>query len=41
MEGETALIAIAEQGLNHQVGVCGALKDAAALMGKNRDRVRL
>jgi len=34
VEGETALIAIAEEGLNHQFGVCSSLKDAVGLMGR-------
>jgi hypothetical protein len=41
VESEAVLIAIAEEGFNHQFGICSALKDAVPLVGKNRDGVSI
>jgi hypothetical protein len=38
VEPEAALSAVARERIHHEVGVCGALKDATALMGNHGDR---
>ena len=41
VEGKAALVAIAEESLNHQLGVRGALEQALTLMGEDSDGVGL
>jgi hypothetical protein len=37
VESKAALFAVAKERIHHKVGVCGALKDATALMGDRSD----
>jgi hypothetical protein len=37
VKSKTTLFAVAKERIHHKVGVCGALKDAMALMGDRSD----